>query len=147
MDPRDGVAKPTLRVRIGTGAGVTAGGTIAAGATTTVRYRVTVERAAAGTELRNQSTLAYHAPTLDADLIFVGNETVDAVALNADLSLAKTTTPDPVTAGAAATSRLTVTNSGPSPATNVVVTDTLSPASPPRRPRSPAARVRSPAKW
>ncbi len=57
----------------------------------------------------------------------MGNETVDPVALNADLSLAKTTTPDPVTAGATATSQLTVTNSGPSPATNVVVTDTLTP--------------------
>ncbi len=55
VDPRDGQTKPTLRARLGTGAGATDGGTIAPGATTTVRYRVVVDRAAAGTDLRNQA--------------------------------------------------------------------------------------------
>jgi uncharacterized repeat protein (TIGR01451 family) len=43
----------------------------------------------------------------------------------ADLSVAKTDSPDPVSTGAALTYAITVTNVGPDTATNVVVTDTL----------------------
>jgi uncharacterized repeat protein (TIGR01451 family) len=43
----------------------------------------------------------------------------------ADLSVVKTDSPDPVTAGAALTYSIQVRNAGPDPATNVVVTDTL----------------------
>ena len=51
---------------------------------------------------------------------------VDAVPVEADLSVTKTDSPDPITAaGATLTYTLTVTNGGPSTATNVVLTDTL----------------------
>jgi uncharacterized repeat protein (TIGR01451 family) len=43
----------------------------------------------------------------------------------ADLSLAKSDSPDPVNAGADLTYTLNITNNGPDPATNVVLTDTL----------------------
>ncbi|HLF84050.1 MAG TPA: C25 family cysteine peptidase [Blastocatellia bacterium] len=43
----------------------------------------------------------------------------------ADLSVSKTDSPDPVTAGNALTYTLTVSNAGPDAATNVVLTDTL----------------------
>jgi uncharacterized repeat protein (TIGR01451 family) len=43
----------------------------------------------------------------------------------ADLSIAKVDDPDPVTAGAVLTYTLSITNSGPDPATAVVVTDSL----------------------
>ncbi len=51
------------------------------------------------------------------------NTTVNPV--QADLVLAKTDSPDPVTVGNNLTYTITVTNSGPDTATNVVVTDTL----------------------
>jgi uncharacterized repeat protein (TIGR01451 family) len=44
---------------------------------------------------------------------------------SADLSVVKTDSPDPVTAGAGLTYSIRVANAGPDPATNVVVTDTL----------------------
>ena len=43
----------------------------------------------------------------------------------ADLSVTKTATPDPVVAGAELTYTITVTNSGPAPAVNVLVSDLL----------------------
>jgi uncharacterized repeat protein (TIGR01451 family) len=46
---------------------------------------------------------------------------------HADLSVTKTHTPDPVIAGTQLTWHLTVTNHGPDPAPDVVVTDTLPP--------------------
>ena len=48
-----------------------------------------------------------------------------SVVEEADLAITKTDSPDPVTAGEPLTWTLTVTNNGPSDATNVVVTDTL----------------------
>jgi uncharacterized repeat protein (TIGR01451 family) len=46
-------------------------------------------------------------------------------ASSVDLSISKTASPNPVTAQANLTYRILVTNNGPSPATNVVTTDTL----------------------
>lgn len=57
-----------------------------------------------------------------------GNETgvaTTTVATSADLLLSKTDTPDPVNAGANLTYQLTLTNSGPSNATNATFSDTL----------------------
>ena len=45
--------------------------------------------------------------------------------IDADLLIAKTDSPDPVTAGGTLTYTITVTNLGPNPATNLTVTDTL----------------------
>ncbi|HEV2400268.1 MAG TPA: C25 family cysteine peptidase [Candidatus Sulfotelmatobacter sp.] len=50
---------------------------------------------------------------------------VVANANSADMAIVKTATPDPVTQGTPLTYTLTVTNNGPSSATNVMVTDTL----------------------
>ena len=50
---------------------------------------------------------------------------VDALASSADLSIAKTDAPDPVTVGATLTYTLLVTNNGPADAVGVTVTDTL----------------------
>ena len=51
--------------------------------------------------------------------------TLNAPAQNANLSLTKTDTPDPVLAGGELTYNLTVANSGPRAATGVLLTDTL----------------------
>ncbi len=50
---------------------------------------------------------------------------ITAIAAEADLTIAKTDSQDPATAGTVLTYTLTITNSGPSNAANVVVTDTL----------------------
>lgn len=56
------------------------------------------------------------------DLVFAGGAPPAALA---DLALAKTASPDPVTAGGSLTFTLTATNGGPDAATQVVVTDPL----------------------
>ncbi|SDE61004.1 isopeptide-forming domain-containing fimbrial protein [Auraticoccus monumenti] len=115
----------TVRVRLGTGATATTGGTIAPGATTTFRFRVTVDRAAAGTTLANTAQLDYRAVTLGQDYTFNGNTVTTPVGEIADLAITSTSTPPTQTAGRRVTYNLTVTNNGPNDAENTVVTDTL----------------------
>ena len=65
-------------------------------------------------------------PTTDGDTDPQTNLTLDfGFAPIADLLVLKTDNPDPVVAGQDLTYTLSVTNNGPSPATNVVVTDPL----------------------
>jgi uncharacterized repeat protein (TIGR01451 family) len=62
-----------------------------------------------------------------ASFAAVGDVSIGAPVAQADLSITKTDAPDPVDGGDALTYTLTVTNAGPDPASNVVVTDTLPP--------------------
>ena len=126
-DAPGGPAVPTVRVRLGTNPTAGAGGTIAAGATTTVKFRAIATAAAAGTTVRNQARLAYSPATIGGNLTYVGNQTADPVSTSADLQVVKTSSPDPAVAGGPLTSTISVTNAGPSPATGVVVTDTMGP--------------------
>ncbi len=65
-------------------------------------------------------------PTDDVDLDPNANLTLDfGLAALADLQVTKSDNPDPVTAGNTLTYTLVVTNHGPSPAKNVVLTDPL----------------------
>jgi uncharacterized repeat protein (TIGR01451 family) len=54
-----------------------------------------------------------------------GTGVIFSVSLSADLSVTKTDSPDPVTAGSELTYTLTVQNSGPADAPNVVLTDSV----------------------
>ncbi|HYN32396.1 MAG TPA: DUF11 domain-containing protein, partial [Ilumatobacteraceae bacterium] len=83
---------------------------------------VQVDATASGL-LRNTATA--RSATIDPQ---PGNDSasVDAViGFAADIRLTKTVTTSPVVAGLPVTFRLTATNAGPSPATNVAITDTL----------------------
>ncbi|MCC7201160.1 MAG: DUF11 domain-containing protein [Nitrospirae bacterium] len=67
--------------------------------------------------------------SLHAQTTASGNQNVPVsdvhAALAADLSITKTDSPDPVSAGGTITYTITVTNNGPDSATNITVTDTL----------------------
>lgn len=118
-------ANRTVRVRAGTGANATAGGTLAPAATTTVAFQVRVTSAAAGTTLTNAASLAYRAATIGRDYTYNTADVNTPVADEADVSITKTASPQPVTAGNQITYTLTARNNGPNPAAGVQVVDTL----------------------
>ncbi|TWD82228.1 putative repeat protein (TIGR01451 family) [Kribbella amoyensis] len=111
--------------RIGPGANGRVGGRLAKGRESTVRFRVTVDAASAGTTLANTGLLDYTAETLNKPYTYRTDEVLTPVAAQADLALTKTGTPDPVPAGGNLTYTLVARNNGPSPARDVTVKDTL----------------------
>ena len=97
--------------------------------TFTIRVRVT---AAAGTSVTNAVEVEQDPddpqnfpPTPDPILENNSDEFTTPIAQSADLSITKAADPDPVEAGEDVTFTLTVTNNGPSDATDVEVTDDL----------------------
>jgi len=102
-------------------------GTIPVAGTWRATVRARVEPQASGTTLTNAALLDYTAQTLGQPFTYRVAPASIPVGAVADLSLTKTSTPDPGLAGGQVTSTLTVRNSGPSPATNTVVTDRLPP--------------------
>ncbi|MFN8525950.1 MAG: hypothetical protein U0821_22850 [Chloroflexota bacterium] len=95
-------------------------GALARGATTTITVVVNVQQT--GT-LANTATASAAEP--DPDPTNNGATAGVVVQPRADLALTKADSPDPVNVGQQVTSTLTVTNNGPSPATGVVLRDTL----------------------
>lgn len=118
-------ASRTVRVRVGTGATATAGGTLAPGATVTFRFNVTLDRSSAGTTVDNGATLAYRARTIARDFTFTGNVVSTTVAPLADLAVTKSSSPASVAAGGTVQYPVTVTSNGPTTATGVSLVDTL----------------------
>ncbi|MEO8477005.1 MAG: hypothetical protein ABI572_08140, partial [Actinomycetota bacterium] len=97
-------------------------GTIASGASTSVTVTVAVN-ASRTTPLSNTANVT--ATSTDPDTSNNSATEATAVATSADLSLTKTDSPDPVGVGEDLTYTIGLTNSGPSNAQNVVITDTL----------------------
>ncbi|GAA5155440.1 DUF11 domain-containing protein [Nocardioides marinquilinus] len=118
-------ASRTVRVRAGTGASTTAGGTLAKGAVQTVTFDVTVDATGSGTTLTNVGLLDYRAPQIGRDYTYTTGPAETPVAARADLAITKQASPEPVDAGSEITYTLTVTDNGPNPATGTVVSDTL----------------------
>ena len=98
-------------------------GTMSSGASITVTIVVTVTGAAVSPINNSASVSATGTELTAADNSAMASTVVTGV--DADLSLAKLDTPDPVNVGATLTYNLTVTNNGSANATNVVLTDTL----------------------
>ncbi len=129
-------AGTSVRFRLGAGADGSAGGTFAPGASSRVRFRVQINAGTpANTVISNQAALDFLGATLgisyaassDGDPSTPGAQPTTLITdapPSATLSLSKIGTPDPVVPGHQLTYTLTVTNSGPSPAANTVVTDT-----------------------
>jgi uncharacterized repeat protein (TIGR01451 family) len=96
-------------------------GNLASGATATAD--VTLQATAAGTLSTNMSVVANEADPNTANNSFT--EQTTARVLTADLALTKVGSQDPVPATGNLSYTLVVTNNGPDPASNIVLTDTL----------------------
>ncbi|MDT0187071.1 hypothetical protein Q9S36_43490 [Microbacterium sp. ARD31] len=118
-------ATRTVRARIGRDATAATGGSLVSSNTATVVFRVRVDPTAAGTTLRSTATLDYRAQTINRDYTYQTAEVATPVAEEADVSITKTASADPVTAGGQVTYTLTARNAGPSTASGVQVVDTL----------------------
>ena len=88
-------------------------------------YQVRVEPNAANTTVSNSAPLDYRAQTLNQPFTYRTAAATIPVTAQADLSITKTSTPDPASAGDLVTSTLTVSNAGPNAATGTVITDEL----------------------
>ena len=115
----------TVRLRAGTGATGTAGGTLGINSTISFRFRATLDRVSSGSTVTNTASLSYRARTIGKDYTFVGNSAPTAVAALADLQITKTSTPTVLAAGGQVTYTVTARNNGPTAAANAVITDTL----------------------
>lgn len=99
-------------------------GTMASGASATVTVNgLVAPDVPPGTLLVNDASVS--SATADPDNSDNIASVPTTVAGSADLSVTKSDSPDPVTAGDLLTSTVTVTNAGPSTALNTLVTDTL----------------------
>ncbi|MFD7495527.1 hypothetical protein ACFV8T_24435 [Streptomyces sp. NPDC059832] len=94
---------------------------------TTAEYRVTIDRAAGGKQIRNTATASYENRLGDTPepLTATSNEQVTQVNPAADLTVVKAADATTVTVGQTVTYRITVHNAGPNRATGVTVTDRL----------------------
>lgn len=97
-------------------------GTLASGSTATVTINVTADDDTVGTVTNNASVT-----TDQFDIVSSNNSTNEETTVLPviDLAVTKTDSPDPVNAGGTLVYTVLVTNSGPSMATGVILTDTL----------------------
>ena len=110
---------------VGTGATATSGGTINPTETVTIKFRVTVGTAAAGTVVHNQAKIDYTAKTLNKSFTYKSNITDNPVEDVADIAVVKSASPSPVVAGTNITYTLAVSNAGPNAASATFVSDKL----------------------
>jgi uncharacterized repeat protein (TIGR01451 family) len=119
-----GTARPSETSRAGQTLVWTDLGPIPPGGTTAITIPVTVApKVPNGTVLSNMATVHYENP---AGHVFPALAAADTTTVNAPvLSISKSDRPDPVLAGRLITYTLHYANSGPAPATNVRISDTV----------------------
>ncbi|MFE5292704.1 hypothetical protein ACFQ8T_11055 [Isoptericola sp. NPDC056618] len=122
-DDRGEVDGRTVRVRVGTGATASAGGTVDIGAAPAYAFQVTLDDDAGGTTVANLANLDYATATTGTAARYTTQPATVDVARQADVSVTKTMSPDPAAVGQDVTATLVVRNDGPNAATDVTVTD------------------------
>jgi uncharacterized repeat protein (TIGR01451 family) len=112
--------------RVGTGASATSGGVLAIGDSTTIQFQVRVNSGAVdGTVVNNQATITATAVTSGLPVSALSSIVSLVVHPLADLSLQKTINNPTPNVGDGVSYTVKLANIGPSPATNVQVTDLL----------------------
>lgn len=110
--------------RLGTGATGTAGGTLAAGVSGSLRFRVQVNAAAPqNANIANVARIAFVSESLGESVNGDSNVVTVVVSSQADLSITKTNNATQVVAGAPTTYVLTINNAGPAAADGAIVRD------------------------
>ena len=113
--------------RVGTGANATSGGILAIGDSTTIQFQVRVNSGAVdGTVVNNQATITATAVTSGLPVSALSSIVSFLVHPLADLSLTRRSINNPTpNVGDSVSYTVNLANNGPSPATNVQVTDLL----------------------
>ncbi len=118
-----------VNFNIGTGATATTGGevipTSQGGRGYEVSFQVQVDAGTEGSDITNEADIDYIAEFLNEPFSTTSNETSQPVEALVDLAIDKKDLSDPIFAGDQLTYELDVDNAGPSPATSVVITDSL----------------------
>ncbi|WP_167529838.1 DUF11 domain-containing protein [Streptomyces spinoverrucosus] len=113
-----------IRLNLGAGATSSTGGKLEPKKQSTVAYKLRLAKdAPLGTEVRHRSNVSYTTPTGGAQTA-MANETDTALA-TADLSVSGVVTPTPLKAGEPGQYTVTVTNNGPDPAIDVILTSDI----------------------
>ncbi len=110
--------------RVGAGANALTGGTLAPGASGSIRFRVQVNAAAAeGTTIANTATVTFIEQSLGTTVTANSNTVTSRVSNRADLTLTKSNEVTTLTSGATTTYALVLTNNGPAGANGAVLRD------------------------
>ncbi|BEL03293.1 hypothetical protein Q0Z83_014840 [Actinoplanes sichuanensis] len=115
----------TVKLRVGTGATGSVGGTLAPGESQTLSYQVVVGSSIAGSTLSNDATAGYTEVVTNTSPTSTSNTSTIAVNPAADLSVTAALSGSTVVAGQSATYTVTAGNAGPSTAASVVLTATV----------------------
>jgi uncharacterized repeat protein (TIGR01451 family) len=112
-------------VRIGDGASNVSGGSLAAGASLTVRFQVVVDGSAVGIGVDNEASVSFVESLSGAASVSVSNTTSTPVLPSADLQVTQSLDTTPLTNGDPIQYTITVTNNGPQTSTDTELTSTL----------------------
>jgi uncharacterized repeat protein (TIGR01451 family) len=110
--------------RIGDGANQTSGGSIPAGESRTLTFRVSVDSGSLGSTVANEANVAFVEPLSAAPSISLSNTTATPVVPSADLEVSQTLD-TPLVRGGAAQYTITVSNNGPQSSTDTDLTSSL----------------------